>query len=122
MADGRTWPWGNEFEFGKCNTFEEWKTGTTPVTEFPEGRSPYGCYDMAGNVCEWTSSLYRDYPYKADDGRENLEAKGRRVLRGGSWDGLADDARSASRLYFTPDPGYAVYIGFRCVRAPQGSP
>lgn len=120
-TDGRAWPWGNEFDPEKCNTAEGRGKGTTPVTQFPEGRSPYGCYDMAGNVWEWTSSLYRDYPYKADDGRENPEAEGRRVLRGGSWFNMAGSARSAYRGKETPDYAHGAF-GFRCVRAPQGSP
>jgi formylglycine-generating enzyme required for sulfatase activity len=120
-TDGRTWPWGDQFDPGKCNTAESRKGGTTPVTEYPGGSSPYGCYDMAGNVWEWTSSLYKPYPYQADDGRENANAAGARVLRGGSWLSPADSARSASRLRDTPDLRLRR-VGFRCVVAPPGSP
>ena len=45
--------------------------------------APYGVADMAGNVSEWCSGLYRPYPYDAKDGREDLAASGDRVLRGG---------------------------------------
>lgn len=76
---------------------------------------------MAGNVWEWTSSLYSDYHYEADDGREDPEAEGPRVLRGGSWDDAAAVARSAFRRYVPPDFA-GDDIGFRCVRSPQGSP
>lgn len=120
-TDGRTWPWGNEFDPGKCNTFEGRKGETTPVTAFPRGRSPYGCYDMAGNVFEWTSSLYKNYPYKADDGREDLEADGLRVLRGGSWLTPADNACSAYRFLISPG-SRGDFVGFRCVWSPPGSP
>jgi formylglycine-generating enzyme required for sulfatase activity len=55
--DGRKWPWGNEFDAARCNT-----TGdrTLPVRSLPEGRSPSGCYHMAGNVWEWADSEYSD--------------------------------------------------------------
>jgi len=56
------------------------------VGTYPDGISPYGCYDMAGNVWEWTSSAYRAFPYNPIDGREQWESKDERVQRGGSWD------------------------------------
>jgi formylglycine-generating enzyme required for sulfatase activity len=56
--DGRRYPWGEHFEPGRCNGGET--GGTTPVKAFPQGRSPYGCYDMCGNVWEWTESQRSD--------------------------------------------------------------
>ncbi|HRI28338.1 MAG TPA: formylglycine-generating enzyme family protein [Chitinophagales bacterium] len=75
-----------------------------------------GIYDMSGNVWEWCSSLYRRYPYKADDGREDLTDTGNRVCRGGSWD---DDARYCRLAYrvILPDFGNGR-IGFRLAVAP----
>jgi formylglycine-generating enzyme required for sulfatase activity len=52
---------------------------------FPKGASPSGALDMAGNVWEWTSSLFKDYPYDPNDGREDPAAADRRVVRGGSF-------------------------------------
>ncbi len=82
-TDGRRYPWGNRFDAGRANA--GYTAGTTPVGSYPQGGSPYGVMDMAGNVWEWTSSLYKPYPYSPSDGRENLDARGARVNRGGSW-------------------------------------
>jgi formylglycine-generating enzyme required for sulfatase activity len=72
---------------------------------------------MAGNVWEWCHSLYKSYPYKADDGREEETASGRRVLRGGSFLGGRGLARCACRLHY--DVGDLRYnIGFRVAASP----
>ena len=96
--EGRAFPWGAAFDRLKANTGETRVGRTTPVGVFPTGDTPEGVSDMAGNVLEWTSSLWgewRDadtpaafaYPYVADDGREEPEAPVTvaRVARGGSW-------------------------------------
>ena len=56
--DGREYPWGDEFDKNKCNSSEAAIGHTTPVTQYPKGVSPYGCYDMAGNVWEWCADWY----------------------------------------------------------------
>ncbi|MBI5945425.1 MAG: SUMF1/EgtB/PvdO family nonheme iron enzyme [Chloroflexi bacterium] len=100
-TDGREYPWGNEFDENKCNASEAGKGNTTPVGKFsPDGDSPYGCADMIGNVREWTHSLKKDYPYDAGDGREDEEAPGRRVFRGGSYIGSGQGSRCAFRSGF----------------------
>jgi formylglycine-generating enzyme required for sulfatase activity len=71
---------------------------TTVVGQYsPQGDSPYGCADMAGNVWEWTNSLYRPYPYNAADGRENSSDSGGRVVRGGSFYGYGVGLPCAAR-------------------------
>jgi formylglycine-generating enzyme required for sulfatase activity len=82
----RRYAFGEKFDAARCNTFETHIRRTTPVGVFPGGTTPEGLVDMTGNVWEWTSSVYRDYPYDAADGREDHHAPStRRVVRGGSW-------------------------------------
>ncbi len=69
----------------------------------PAGDSPYGAADMAGNVWEWTHSLYRDYLYDMEDGREDESASGRRAVRGGSFNNHRRNARAAARNNNDPD-------------------
>jgi len=101
-GDGRIWPWGNQPpDQERCN-FNRNVGDTTPVGAYTKGASPYGVLDMAGNVWEWTSSLYKGYPYKPDNGREDPTAMGGRVLRGGSFDVDLDSVRCAYRIDVDP--------------------
>lgn len=86
--DGRIFPWGTEFDFYKANTPHRWKLSgkegdTAPVGSFEAGKSPYGVYDMTGNVWEWTSSWYQPYPGNTHP-TENYGEK-YKILKGGSW-------------------------------------
>ena len=82
---------------------------------YPDGASPYGILDMAGNIWEWTGSLYRPYPYDPKDGRENPRSGGKRVLRGGAFYSTARRVRCAYRDSGYPDNWRGNY-GFRvCV-------
>ncbi len=123
------WPWGNEFDRNKCNSEEGGKKGTTPVGIYsPQGDSPYGVADMAGNVWEWTVSLwgldlfqpqYR-YPYQPHDGREKLDAPPSvyRVVRGGAFNSRPGSVRAASRYWFD-SRAHNDGVGFRVVVAPR---
>ncbi len=114
-TDGRKYPWGNEEPTPDLCNFGKNIGDTTPVGKYsPQGDSPYGCVDMAGNVWEWTRSLYKDYPYDPTDGRESLEADTRRVLRGGALNLAADIVRCALRYYWYY-PDYRYNYGFRVV-------
>ena len=86
---------------------------TTSVGSYEKGASFYGAYDMAGNLWEWTSTLYQGYPYNEDDGRENLSTDGNRILRGGAWSYNVNYLRAANRDDINPVFMYN-YIGFRC--------
>jgi formylglycine-generating enzyme required for sulfatase activity len=109
-TDGRVYPWGNTFDKTLCNTGESGIKGTTPIGKYPRGAGPYGTLDQAGNVWEWTTSLYDN-------------TSDRRVLRGGSWDDGASWARAAYRGRL---PKINIFTqlacGFRLVMAtPAGS-
>jgi formylglycine-generating enzyme required for sulfatase activity len=74
--------------------------------------SACGALDLSGNVWEWCSSVYQAYPYRADDGREDLTITGDRVLRGGSWGNLDDNAAAPVRGRYVPYDRLNSY-GFR---------
>jgi formylglycine-generating enzyme required for sulfatase activity len=99
--DGRVYPWGNEFDKNKCNIDESGIGHTTPVKKYQEGRSPYGCHDMAGNVWEWTGWYDKN--------------KDTKVRRGGSWVSDRGYARCAYRDWYGPGLR-SDDDGFRCAR------
>lgn len=112
--DGRVYPWGDDSDPERANTQETGSGQTTPVGIYPAGASPYGCLDMSGNVWEWTSSLWVPYPYSLSDGRENLNAREKRVIRGGAWSFSPNQARTAFRGRVDPEMRNNL-IGFRCL-------
>ncbi|MEZ4868845.1 MAG: SUMF1/EgtB/PvdO family nonheme iron enzyme [Caldilineaceae bacterium] len=81
----RRYPWGNEWDANACNWQGSKLNRTNPVGVFAFSATTDGLHELAGNVYEWTATRYRGYPYRADDGREDPNAEGRRVMRGGSW-------------------------------------
>ncbi len=103
-TDGRIYPWGNGFDKARANTSESGIGTTTAVGSYPQGASPYGAQDMAGNVWEWCSTIYKTYPYQTNDGREDTQdSTNNRVLRGGAWSTYPHIARAAYRLSIPPD-------------------
>jgi formylglycine-generating enzyme required for sulfatase activity len=113
----RRYPWGDSFDKAKCNMSASGIGATTPVGRYPGGASPYGAQDVAGNVWEWTSSLYKSYAYNQNDGREDRNSTKSRVLRGGSCCVDARHARAAYRGGFRPAVGDGYY-GVRLAVAP----
>ena len=113
-TDGRVYPWGNAEPNDQRLNYNKKVGHTSAVGSYPAGASPYGALDMAGNVWEWTSSLYQSYPYRNNDGRENAEGDARRVVRGGAWYDNLGSVRCACRNSDAPDGG-DYDSGFRVV-------
>ena len=100
-ADGRLYPWGDKFDTKKTNSIEAAKDAPVKVGSFEKGKSPYGVYDMSGNVWEWVDAWDSKKQY--------------RILRGGSYFDGEDLNKTISTLMSIPDDIHG-YIGFRCVK------
>lgn len=105
-TDERIFPWGYEYDLTRCNTVEGDVLDSAPVGSYPDGKSPYGCYDMAGNVLEWTDTWY--------DEERNL-----RVVKGGSYYEPDFLARCAGWIGFDLLFRTGFVLGFRCVKSPR---
>ncbi len=116
--DVRRYPWGDaKWDEERANTSAVEINHPTPVGMYPKGateETTMGLHDLGGNVWEWSLSLYRGYPYRPQDGRNNPDAAGARVVRGGSWNSYQGYARCASRLRAPPDV-WLTMRGFRVV-------
>ena len=121
-TDRRLWPWGNKFDKSNCNVWESGETGlreTKPVGSYENGKSPYGCYDMGGNVWEWCADYYDQNYYLVSPVKNPAgpEAGTQRVIRGGGFLYFGHFTRCAARYripWYTTSP----QIGFRCAKAP----
>lgn len=115
------WPWGNLplknraniLEYPESQSDEGFNAGLTPVGSFPQGAAIFGIFDMAGNVWEWTNSLY--LPYNDNVNSDIRYQKQYRVLRGGSWKNILGNARITFRHPVPPDTKLPN-IGFRCAK------
>ncbi len=122
-TDGRTYPWGNEHPRKSYANLrqEHWNNheALAPVGAFEEGKSPYGIYDMAGNVWEWVSDWYAPDYYKNSPSRNPAGPPrgNHKVIRGGSWGSGAESLRSSERETHVPSfRGFGT--GFRCAKTP----
>ncbi len=118
--EGLKFPWGDMFDASLGNSPQSGIGHTTPVGSFPNGASPYGALDMAGNVWEWTDSWYRPYPGNA---RSNPNyGTSYRIVRGGSWFDCefykcGISAPTFNRGFFIPNTSNDTF-GFRCAWSP----
>jgi iron(II)-dependent oxidoreductase len=116
---GRTYPWGEAPPTPSRAVFGRGRGQTDSVGKHPAGATPEGVHDLAGNLAEWTSSLFWPYPYDPSDGREDPDAAGERVTRGGdhTFDIRAAQLAATFRDGFSRDPGRGHrHIGFRCAK------
>jgi formylglycine-generating enzyme required for sulfatase activity len=118
-VDHRRFPWGNEWDPKRANWNEggAWDgyEGLAPVDAFPEGISPFGVFNLSGNVWEWVQDTYSTYDW--DPAVSTAEV--RKVLRGGSWDtGLPSMLRARYRECRLPSHRYDAF-GFRCAMDPK---
>ncbi len=115
-AEQLVYPWGNEWDPDRANTKESGYRGTTVVGSFPQGASPYGAMDMAGNVAEWTTDWFKAYP--GGDFASPYFGERYRVIRGGGWFAESDWVRTTERSASSEDLRNDD-VGFRCVRPVQ---
>lgn len=119
-TDARIFPWGATFDPKRVNSSYNLDLVTVAVDSYPDGVSPYGAYNMAGNVWEWTADWYDEdyYTTSPHNGPTGPLTGTLKVLRGGGY-GVFDAAMRTS-LRRDMDPVTSVpYIGFRCVRSAQ---
>ncbi|MBC7249820.1 MAG: formylglycine-generating enzyme family protein [Anaerolineae bacterium] len=112
-TDGRIYPWGNEWDPARLNSYQSGYRGTTPVGSFADGVSPYGVFDMAGNVWEWTSDWY--LPYPGSDYQDPYFGEVNKVTRGGGWFEEPPQVRTSNRNCTAPTAANDD-LGFRCAR------
>jgi len=135
--DGRRWPWGNSMERTRLNTYYN-QGATTPIGAYPRGASPFGVYDMAGNVSEWmandflayANSVASDGIFKAKVAQIPLDPGDRekrmvefvetdqryKVMRGGSWKSDPFSTSAYHRNFALPFMA-SDFFGFRCAKA-----
>ncbi len=116
-SDQRKWPWGNTWNVKNTNTAEGRVGDLRPVGSYDSGTSPYGAYDMAGNVWEWVNDWYEADFYKSSPKMDPLGPPfgDFKVLRGGSWSDIATLSQSFVRLGVFPIDYTSGNVGFRCV-------
>ena len=112
--DGRLYPWGNGWDPSRLNSWEAGPHKTTPVGSYLRGVSPYGAYDMLGNVWEWVLDWYHPTYYRTPRQWSNPTgpAEGKhRVLRGACWLNEKHVTRCAHRDNYVSVPDFRIHLG-----------
>jgi serine/threonine-protein kinase len=116
-SDGRSYPWGNQSPDNTLLNYNSAAKDTAAVGSFPSGASPYGVFDMAGNVVEWVAGFYYDsyFPLISNTVTPTPSFHGGvRVLRSSAWDDLFENIRIASRRFSNAETNAFNDVGFRC--------
>jgi eukaryotic-like serine/threonine-protein kinase len=118
-TDGRTFPWGNSAPSCSLANFASCAGSAAVVGSYPEGASPYGAMDMAGNVWEWVADWFDGgyYSHSPQSNPKGPDLVTKRSMRGGSWINPAGFIRVTGRGYYKPDSKFHA-IGFRCAANP----
>ena len=117
---GQEYPWGNTWQDSMNIAAEsEWPYGVAPPGSYPQDKSPYGIFDMAGNVSEWVQNWYQPYP--GNQYKSVLFGKNYKVARGGGWStsghyALQHYRRGAYRINLSPEKNFND-VGFRCAKS-----
>lgn len=120
-TDGRTYPWGEGINCSNANYNNYCMGDTTPVGSYESGKSPYGIYDMAGNVWEWvydwySPTYYEISPYLNPIGPDSQSSyRGLNIARGGAWNEGKDIVRVSNRYRLSAGSNWYGNIGFRCI-------
>ncbi len=109
--EGNLYPWGNDWNAANANVKESGLRGTTQVGSFPAGVSPYGVFDMGGNVWEWTADWYQPYP--GNTVPDDFYGEKFKVDRGGGWFDEEAQVLAVNRSSSSPEAANDD-IGFRC--------
>lgn len=114
-TDGRLYPYGSAWKPRYSNAAEDNKLKPAAVGSYPDGASPFGILDMAGNVAEWTATDYAPYP-----GSRAKSQEGQKVVRGGAFNVPARQQTATDRFYYPPSRT-ENFIGFRCAKDADNS-
>lgn len=104
------YPYGNQWDQRFSNAYESQFRKPQAVGSYPNGASPFGVLDMAGNVAEWTASDYKPYPNSPA-----APQAGQKIIRGGSFANPAEQQTATDRYFNLPNRTFE-YIGFRCAK------